>query len=59
MYAKYYIHKQYIQSKQVSLTNFINFYKQIMLIEKERYTERDEPKTFTKRFKQNQLLIEL
>ena len=37
---------------QVSVTNFNNFYKHIMLIEKERYTERDESKTFTNRFKQ-------
>ena len=59
MYAKYYIHTHYILNINVNATNFINYYKHILLIEKQRYTERNEPETFNKRFKQNRILNEL
>ena len=36
LYAKYYIHKQYVAIRRVNVTNFINLYKQTLHMEKER-----------------------
>ena len=40
LYAKYYIHKQFLANKPVHVEHFLNYYYQIMVIEKQRYTEK-------------------
>ena len=51
LYAKYFIHKQYIQNTQLYFANFTHYYTPILDIEKQRYTEKGQLKKFQLRFK--------
>ena len=50
MHAKYYIHKQFVNDKKFSMKNFLDYYKHILVIEKERYTARNQLKEYKRRF---------
>ena len=50
MYAKYYIHKQYIMGKTLNINNFFTFYEYILMVEKQRYIEKDQIIIFKQRF---------
>ena len=56
LYAKFYIHKQYILGKIVAFENYICFYKFVLECEKQRYTMKNKIDTFRKRFKKCKLL---
>ena len=57
MHAKYYIHKQFINDKRLSIKNFLDYYKHVLIIEKERYTARDQLKEYKRRFGKTPLAI--
>lgn len=59
MYAKFYIHKQFIQSRKLNAINFINYYKYILSIERQVYTENNNLPTFNARFSKCTLIKEL
>ena len=50
MYAKYYIHRQYIMGNTLNINNFFTYYEYILMVEKQRYTERDQLLIFKQRF---------
>ena len=56
LYAKYYIHKQFIANKPVCVEHFFKYYYQIMVIEKQRYIEKDGLKLFQQRFGKSALV---
>ena len=56
MYAKYYIHKQFVADKPLSTRNFIEFYRHILIIECERYVAKDKLKEFNQRFARTNLV---
>jgi hypothetical protein len=58
MYAKYFIHRQFVASKKLSINNFMNYYKQILYTEKERYVEKNQMNVFNNRFGNCTLLDE-
>ena len=40
LYAKYYIHRQYIAKKPLNINNFITYYTYILSVERQKYTEK-------------------
>ena len=56
MYAKYYIHKQFVADKPLSTRNFIELYRHILIIERERYVAKDKLKEFNQRFARTNLV---
>ena len=56
LYAKFYIHKQYIQGKTVAFENYRYFYNFVLECEKQRYTMKNKIDSFNKRFKKCNLL---
>ena len=50
LYAKYHIHMQICQKKQINFDHFLTYYKHIIEIEKERYVFVNQATTFHKRF---------
>ena len=56
LYGKYYIHKHFVQNKIPHPSNFFYYYHQTLLIEKERYVEKDQLKTFNQRFGKSTLI---
>ena len=59
MYAKYYIHKQFVQEKRLRSTGFVSYYKQALLIEKQRYIEKQDLANFMTRFGKTSLLEDI
>ena len=51
LYAKYYIHTQYIFSKMLSTNGFFNYYSYVLMVEKQRYTENNDLPQFFSRFR--------
>ncbi len=56
MYAKYYIHKQFVADKPLSIRNFMEYYKHVLLIERERYVAKDRLEEFNRRFARTNLV---
>ena len=56
LYAKYYIHKQFIANKPVHVEHFFNYYQQSLEIEKQRYLEKGDPQRFQQRFGKSALV---
>ena len=50
MYAKYYIHRQYIAKKDLNISNFITYYSFILSVERQKYTEKNQSHIFKQRF---------
>ena len=59
MFAKYFIHIQHIANRHLFINNFINYYKYIILIERQRYAEKREQHVFTSRFGKSKLYVKL
>ena len=51
LYAKFYIHKCFIQNTNPTVKIFISYYKNILNIEKQMFTERNKLQVFRTRFK--------
>ena len=56
LYAKYFIHKQFIQNTKIHFENFKHYYNFVLKYEKQRYIGNDCLKAFEKRFKRCKLL---
>ena len=56
MYAKFFLHKQYIKNKNPRVDYFMNFYKYILLVEREKYTEKYQLQTFFQRFGKSNII---
>ena len=50
IYAKYYIHRQFVSDKHLSVNNFFYYYKNILEVEKQRYIGKDQESVFKTRF---------
>ena len=50
LYAKQYIHRQFVTGKTLNTNNFIQHYKYILLIERERYITKGQLNKFEARF---------
>ena len=59
MHAKYFIHKKHINEEKLISKSFINYYRQVILTEKERYIEKLELQNFFMRFGKYSILDDL
>ena len=59
LYAKYFIHKQFVSNKPPIVANFMNCYKQILSIEKQRHIEKNQLGAFNIRFGKSSLVNEI
>jgi len=50
LYAKFFIHKRFINDQNLSVNAFLNFYKHTLSVEKQRYTKNNQLHEFNKRF---------
>ena len=50
MYAKYFIHTRFTLSKEASAEIFVNYYKHVLMVEREKYVEKCDKNTFKNRF---------
>ena len=58
-YAKYFIHKQFIMGTSLNANGFINYYKYVLMIEKQRCVEKNKLTEFNYRFGNCTLVEEL
>jgi exonuclease III len=56
LYAKYFIHKQFVAQNQLFFTGFIYFYKNVLVVEKERLILQNKADLFVKRFSKCRLI---
>jgi len=59
MYAKYYIHKQFVANNKLNAEAFWNSYKQTLCIERMRYIEKNQLQVFNNLFGKSNLLREI
>ena len=59
LYAKFYIHIQHIAGRPVYINNFINYYKYVLLIERQRYSEKGQQQIFNSRFGKSHLIHDI
>ena len=58
LYAKMFIHKQFVSEAKLCFRSFLNYYKHVLEIEKARHVEKDQIQNFLDRFKHTTMLVE-
>jgi hypothetical protein len=56
LYAKYFIHRQSVKKKSLKFEHFAYYYQQVLEMEKQRYTIKNQLLIFTKRFSKCELV---